>query len=104
MWQDEVTIFRDVAGQSLHKRGYRGVVHKAGLNESAAAGMLQLADWPQILQRTLMMFRQFPIMRLQGISCCAHAQSAPCCRAKSLRCKRLLHGLLACVQARLPPA
>ena len=27
-------------------RGYRGPVHRAGLNEAAAAGILTLAGWP----------------------------------------------------------
>ena len=27
-------------------RGYRGPLHRAGLNEAAAAGILTLAGWP----------------------------------------------------------
>ena len=48
MYQDEVKVYRDVAGESLHRRGYRagGAIHKAALNEAAAAGVLYMADWP----------------------------------------------------------
>ena len=48
MFQEEVKIYRDVSGASLHRRGYRGVVHKAALNESAAAGLLYIAGWPEL--------------------------------------------------------
>ncbi|CAG9467463.1 unnamed protein product [Pedinophyceae sp. YPF-701] len=44
----EVVFWRDLSGTSLHKRGYRSVVHKAALNEVAAAGILQLAGWDEI--------------------------------------------------------
>jgi Putative RNA methylase family UPF0020 len=50
MWKDEVQIFRDVSGESLHRRGYRGVIHKFALNEAAAAGVLHLAGWPEIAE------------------------------------------------------
>lgn len=39
------TVYLDLAGNSLHKRGFRpdgGVVHRGGLNETVAAGMLYL--------------------------------------------------------------
>lgn len=48
MFQDEVKVFRDVSGRSMHRRGYRGVVHRAALNEAAAAGMLLMAGWPAL--------------------------------------------------------
>ena len=48
MFKDTVQVFRDVSGTSLHRRGYRGVIHKASLNEAAAAGMLYTAGWPQL--------------------------------------------------------
>lgn len=38
---------RDMSGDSLHRRGYRSAMHKASLNEAAAAGCLALAGWPQ---------------------------------------------------------
>jgi 23S rRNA G2445 N2-methylase RlmL len=50
MWQDEVHIFRDVSGESLHRRGFRGVIHKFALNEAAAAGILYVAGWPEIAE------------------------------------------------------
>ncbi len=31
------------------RRGYRDVMHRAALNEAAAAGVLALAGWPQLL-------------------------------------------------------
>ncbi len=48
LFQDHVTLYADMSGASLHRRGYRQAMHKASLNESAAAGMLQLAGWPAI--------------------------------------------------------
>eukprot|EP00879_Flechtneria_rotunda_P018772 GHRR01019705.1.p1 GENE.GHRR01019705.1~~GHRR01019705.1.p1 ORF type:complete len:278 (+),score=82.79 GHRR01019705.1:127-960(+) len=44
---DNLQLFRDLGGGSLHRRGYRqgATVHKAALNEAAAAGLLLLADW-----------------------------------------------------------
>lgn len=36
-----------MSGASLHQRGYRAAMHRASLNEAAAAGILGLAGWPQ---------------------------------------------------------
>jgi len=41
----DVTILLDVAGFSLHKRGYRKSNHDAPLNEALAAGMIKLSGW-----------------------------------------------------------
>lgn len=43
----EASFYRDMAGQSLHKRGYRSdsVMHRSSLNEAVAAGMLLLAGF-----------------------------------------------------------
>lgn len=43
----EVTLYRDMAGSSLHKRGYRSnsILHRSSLNEAVAAGMLYLAGF-----------------------------------------------------------
>lgn len=44
----EVTLYRDLVGGSLHKRGYRaggGVVHRAALNETVAAGICYAAGF-----------------------------------------------------------
>lgn len=46
--KDRATLYRDLSGQSLHKRGYRAdsAIHKAALREDVAAGILTLAGWP----------------------------------------------------------
>lgn len=43
----EASFYRDMAGQSLHKRGYRSdsVMHRSSLNEAVAAGMLLMAGF-----------------------------------------------------------
>lgn len=41
----DVTILLDVAGFSLHQRGYRKTDHVAPLNETLAAGILMLSGW-----------------------------------------------------------
>jgi putative N6-adenine-specific DNA methylase len=45
--EDEATVSRDYAGDSLHKRGYRPVQVKAPLSEAIAAGLLLLTGWDQ---------------------------------------------------------
>lgn len=42
---EEAHIFRDLAGVSLHRRGYRPVQVKSPLSEAVAAGLLLLTDW-----------------------------------------------------------
>lgn len=44
-FQDRITVYRDMSGESLHRRGYRQAMHRASLNESAAAGILYLAGF-----------------------------------------------------------
>lgn len=46
LFKDELMLYQDMSGESLHKRGYRTAMHTSSLNESAAAGLLSLADWP----------------------------------------------------------
>lgn len=41
----------DLSGDSLHKRGYRTAMHASSLNESAAAGVLSLASFPEALSQ-----------------------------------------------------
>lgn len=43
--QCSITIYRDMAGSSLHKRGYKDSIpiHRASLNETVASGMAYLA-------------------------------------------------------------
>lgn len=45
LYRDKAVLYRDMSGESLHKRGYReGLpIHKGALNESAAAGILSLS-------------------------------------------------------------
>ena len=48
LYRDEATLYRDMSGESLHRRGYRdAAIHRAALNESAAAGVLALAGWTE---------------------------------------------------------
>ncbi|GAB4823363.1 hypothetical protein N2152v2_010409 [Parachlorella kessleri] len=47
-FQDRLTLYRDQGGVSLHRRGYRRAMHRASLNESAAAGILYLAGWDKL--------------------------------------------------------
>lgn len=42
---DEATLYRDLSGEPLHKRGYREIQHKSPLNEALAAGLLLLTGW-----------------------------------------------------------
>jgi len=42
---EEALVFRDLAGDSLHRRGYRPVQVKSPLSEAVAAGLLLLAGW-----------------------------------------------------------
>lgn len=50
-FQDQIRIYRDCSGESLHRRGYRQVMHAAPLNEAAAAGCLYLSGWNQKAQQ-----------------------------------------------------
>jgi 23S rRNA G2445 N2-methylase RlmL len=50
-FQDQVRIYRDCSGESLHRRGYRQVMHAAPLNEAAASGCLYLAGWDKKAQQ-----------------------------------------------------
>jgi len=43
---DQVNLSLNSSGDSLYKRGYRNVQHKAPLNEVLAAGMIKLSGWP----------------------------------------------------------
>jgi len=42
-----VTLYVDFAGESLHRRGYRGEAGEAPLKENVAAGVLIRSQWPQ---------------------------------------------------------
>ena len=42
---DALTIWRNLSGESLHKRGWRPIQVKSPLNEAIAAGLLMLSGW-----------------------------------------------------------
>ncbi|OQY34246.1 MAG: 23S rRNA (guanine(2445)-N(2))/(guanine(2069)-N(7))-methyltransferase [Spirochaetaceae bacterium 4572_59] len=44
----EGTLYLDLSGEGLHKRGYRLDAGKAGLKENTAAAILYRAGWPRI--------------------------------------------------------
>jgi putative N6-adenine-specific DNA methylase len=43
--RDVATLWRDLSGESLHKRGWRPIQVKSPLNEALAAGLLMLTEW-----------------------------------------------------------
>jgi 23S rRNA (guanine2445-N2)-methyltransferase / 23S rRNA (guanine2069-N7)-methyltransferase len=43
-----ITVALDLAGESLHRRGYRGEAGAAPLKENLAAGILLRSRWPQL--------------------------------------------------------
>ncbi len=45
IYKNVATLYRDWSGETLHKRGYRDVMHKSSLNEAVAAGMLASAGY-----------------------------------------------------------
>ena len=51
--KDKATIYANLSGASLHRRGYRedGVQTQAPLKETLAAGMLLAAGWPDLVAR-----------------------------------------------------
>ena len=44
----QMTLSLDLAGESLHRRGYRGAAGEAPLKENVAAGLLVRAGWPEL--------------------------------------------------------
>jgi 23S rRNA (guanine2445-N2)-methyltransferase / 23S rRNA (guanine2069-N7)-methyltransferase len=47
----QITVAIDLAGESLHRRGYRGAAGEAPLKENVAAGVLLRAGWPALAAR-----------------------------------------------------
>ncbi len=43
--EDRATLSRDLAGDSMHRRGWRPVQVRSPLNEALAAGLLQFTEW-----------------------------------------------------------
>ena len=50
IYRDRATVSLDLAGESLHRRGYREEGASAPLKENLAAAILQRAGWPEIAQ------------------------------------------------------
>jgi putative N6-adenine-specific DNA methylase len=45
LYKDKAVLYRDLSGNTLHKRGYRDAMHKASLNEAVAAGIILRSGW-----------------------------------------------------------
>ncbi|MBP5308689.1 MAG: class I SAM-dependent RNA methyltransferase [Clostridia bacterium] len=45
VYKNTVTLSLDTSGESLHKRGYRGLVGEAPLKETVAAALVDLSGW-----------------------------------------------------------
>lgn len=45
IFKNHASLYRDLSGQSLHKRGYRSAMHKSSLNECVGAAMVLHAGW-----------------------------------------------------------
>ncbi|HMM10650.1 MAG TPA: THUMP domain-containing protein [Bacteroidales bacterium] len=43
--EDQINLYFDASGDSLHKRGYRIITDKAPINEVLAAGLIKLSKW-----------------------------------------------------------
>lgn len=46
--KDEAEVFVDMAGEPLHKRGYRSEAREAPIKETLAAAMLRLGGWDRV--------------------------------------------------------
>ena len=46
------SLYRQLHTGSLHKRGYRSVIHKAAMKETMAAGLLAMAGWAEACRRS----------------------------------------------------
>jgi len=53
LYRGKVTVSIDLAGESLHRRGYRTDPGKAPLKENLAAAVLLRASWPEAMARGL---------------------------------------------------
>ncbi len=45
VYENRATLYRDLSGQTLHKRGYRSAMHKSSLNECVAAGIVLMSGF-----------------------------------------------------------
>ena len=48
IYRDEARIAVDLAGDALHRRGYRSDGGQAPLKENLAAAILARTDWPDV--------------------------------------------------------
>ena len=65
-----ISLYRDMAGDSLHRRGYRSAMHRASLNEAAAAGLLLLSGWQgqqEESELSLLRIEQFEWIAMQDM-------------------------------------
>jgi 23S rRNA (guanine2445-N2)-methyltransferase / 23S rRNA (guanine2069-N7)-methyltransferase len=51
LYRDQATVYLDLSGESLHKRGYRFASGSAPLKENLAAAILQRASWFELAQQ-----------------------------------------------------
>jgi 23S rRNA (guanine2445-N2)-methyltransferase / 23S rRNA (guanine2069-N7)-methyltransferase len=51
LYRDEASLSLDLAGESLHRRGYRSEAVEAPLKENLAAAILLRANWPAIARQ-----------------------------------------------------
>lgn len=51
IYRDQVTIYLDLSGGSLHRRGYRPAGGMAPLKENLAAAILIRAGWPEVIKQ-----------------------------------------------------
>ena len=72
LFKDELSLYQDMSGDSLHKRGYRMAMHASSLNEAAAAGVLSLAGWPAAASSGKQTFAVQPLLR-----CCPDTSREP---------------------------
>ncbi len=48
LYHDQATVYLDLSGESLHRRGYRAMPVAAPLKENTACALLLRAGWPEI--------------------------------------------------------
>ncbi len=52
LYHNEISVSLDMAGESLHRRGYRQSQGMAPLKENLAAALLIRAGWPELMKKT----------------------------------------------------
>ena len=75
LYRDEAVLYRDMSGDSLHRRGYRdAAVHRAALNEPAAAGLLSIAGWSSACEASRAAAARGIAFRRSSIRCAVRAR------------------------------